>query len=87
MVIPWRVYPYAQGSEYQDRSGTGESRLFTAAQVPAGQIVYIDNTPMFVHIAESLGIQSILHTDCESTRAKLASLGLRNDEGGTHGAG
>jgi hypothetical protein len=26
MVIPWRVYPYALGSEYQDRSGTGESR-------------------------------------------------------------
>ena len=35
---------------------------------------------MFVQIAESLGIQSILHTGIESTRAKLAVLGLRNNE-------
>jgi len=56
------------------------------AQTPIQQIVYIDNTPMFVQIAESLGIQSILHTDYESTRAKLASLGLWNDAGGIHGA-
>jgi putative hydrolase of the HAD superfamily len=49
------------------------------AQVPAPQIVYIDNTPMFVRIAESLGIRSILHTDYNSTFAKLASLGLQND--------
>jgi putative hydrolase of the HAD superfamily len=34
---------------------------------------------MFVQIAEGLGIRSILHTDYESTRAKLASVGLRND--------
>jgi putative hydrolase of the HAD superfamily len=56
------------------------------AQTPTRQIVYIDNTPMFVQIAENLGIQSILHTDYESTRAKLASLGLRNDAGGIRGA-
>ncbi|MGO9687464.1 MAG: HAD family hydrolase [Syntrophobacteraceae bacterium] len=54
------------------------------AQTPAGQIVYIENTPMFVQIAESLGIRSILHTDYSSTCAKLASLGLLNDEGVTH---
>jgi putative hydrolase of the HAD superfamily len=46
------------------------------AQVPARQIVYIDNTPMFVQIAESLGIRSILHTDYGSTCAKLSALGL-----------
>ena len=57
------------------------------AQVPAQQIVYIDNTPMFVEIAAGLGIHGILHTGCESTRAKLASLGLGIDEGGIHGAG
>jgi len=51
------------------------------AQVPARQIVYIDNTPMFVQIAESLGIRSILHTDYTSTRAKLIAIGLRADEG------
>jgi putative hydrolase of the HAD superfamily len=46
------------------------------AQVPACQIVYIDNTPLFVRIAESLGIRSILHTDYPSTTAKLAAFGL-----------
>jgi putative hydrolase of the HAD superfamily len=46
------------------------------ALVPARQIVYIENTPLFVQVAEGLGIQSILHTDYKSTRAKLASLGL-----------
>jgi putative hydrolase of the HAD superfamily len=52
------------------------------AQAPARQVVYIEDTPMFVQIAEGLGIQSILHTDYRSTCAKLASFGLRNDEGG-----
>ena len=46
------------------------------AQVPAGQIVYIENTPLFVQIAEGLGIRSILHTDYESTRRQLAAYGL-----------
>ena len=46
------------------------------AQTPARQIVYLENTAMFVQIAEGMGIQSILHTDYQSTRAKLASFGL-----------
>jgi putative hydrolase of the HAD superfamily len=50
------------------------------AQVPASQVVYIENTPMFVQVAEGLGIRSILHMDYGSTRLKLASLGLKNDE-------
>ena len=50
------------------------------AQVPASQVVYIENTPMFVQVAEGLGIRSILHTDYGSTCVKLASLGLQNDE-------
>jgi HAD superfamily hydrolase (TIGR01509 family) len=54
------------------------------AQAPARQVVYVDNTPMFVQIAEGLGIRSILHTDYRSTCAKLASLGLRSGAGGTH---
>ncbi len=49
------------------------------AQVPARKVVYIENTPMFVQIADGLGIRSILHTDYQSTCAKLASFGLRND--------
>jgi putative hydrolase of the HAD superfamily len=48
------------------------------SQTPARQIVYIENTPMFVQIAEGLGIRSILHTDYRSTCAKLASFGLDN---------
>jgi putative hydrolase of the HAD superfamily len=51
------------------------------AQTPARQVVYIENTPMFVQIAEALGIRSILHTDYRSTCEKLASFGLPNDEG------
>ena len=54
------------------------------AQTPAGQIVYIENTPMFVRIAEGLGIHSILHTDYKSTCAKLASFGLQKEEGVIH---
>jgi putative hydrolase of the HAD superfamily len=50
-------------------------------------VVYIENTPMFVRIAEGLGIRSILHTDYRSTCANLASLGLQNDEGGIHETG
>jgi putative hydrolase of the HAD superfamily len=47
------------------------------AQAPARQIVYIENTPLFVQVAEGLGIRSILHTDYQSTRAKLAAFGLQ----------
>ena len=54
------------------------------AQAPARQVVYVDNTPMFVQIAEGLGIRSILHTDYRSTCAKLASLGLQSGAGATH---
>lgn len=46
------------------------------AQVPAGQVLYIENTQMFMQIAERLGIRSICHTDYQSTREKLASFGL-----------
>jgi putative hydrolase of the HAD superfamily len=54
------------------------------AQAPARQVVYIENIPMFVEIAEALGIRSILHTDYRSTCAKLASFGLQNDEAIIH---
>ncbi len=45
------------------------------AQTPVRQIVYIEDTPMFVQIAEGLGIRSILHTDYKSTRTELSALG------------
>jgi putative hydrolase of the HAD superfamily len=50
-------------------------------QTPANRVLYIENTPMFVQIAQGLGIRSILHTDYESTRTQLASLGLEEREG------
>ena len=50
------------------------------AQVPARQVVYIENTPMFVQVAEGLGIRSILHTDYTSTCAQLDSFGLNSGD-------
>lgn len=49
------------------------------AQTPARQVLYIENTPMFVEIAENIGIRGICHTDYASTCAKLASFGLQNE--------
>ena len=46
------------------------------AQTPAQKVLFIEDTPMFVQIAQGLGIRSILHTDYRSTCAKLALLGL-----------
>ena len=53
------------------------------AQVPARQVVYIENTPMFIKIASSLGIRSILHTDYASTCAQLDVFGLQHNERAT----
>jgi putative hydrolase of the HAD superfamily len=50
------------------------------AQSPARETLYIENTEMFVQVAEDMGIQSILHTDYRSTCTKLASFGLQSDE-------
>ena len=49
------------------------------AMTPARQIVYIENTPMFVQIADGLGIRGLLHADYSSTCKKLAALGLHLD--------
>jgi len=46
------------------------------AQAPVRQVVYVENTSMFIQVAEGLGIRGICHTDYTSTCAKLASLGL-----------
>jgi putative hydrolase of the HAD superfamily len=51
------------------------------AQVPLDEIVYIDNTQMFVNVANGLGIHSIHHTDYRSTAKTLADLGLPVKEG------
>jgi putative hydrolase of the HAD superfamily len=46
------------------------------AQVPVNEIVYIDDRPLFVQVAEGLGVRGIVHTDIESTIEKLKILGL-----------
>ena len=57
------------------------------AQAKAEQVVYTDNTPMFVEIAAGLGIRSIHHTDYNSTCEKLASFGLPSDVGVSYATG
>jgi putative hydrolase of the HAD superfamily len=46
------------------------------AQVRPEEVVFIDNTPMFVHIAEGLRIHGIVHEDYNSTRIKMSQLGI-----------
>jgi len=46
------------------------------AQVPAEQVLYIEDIPMFVEVARDLGIRGIRHTDYKSTLSELRSLGL-----------
>ena len=50
-----------------------------AAQVPANQVICVENTPMFVEVAEGLGIRGVLHTDYKSICKKLALFGLQDD--------
>ncbi len=50
------------------------------AQQDVRRILFIDDTPMFVHAAEKLGIRGVHHTDYASTRKKLAVLGLTDPE-------
>ena len=45
-------------------------------QTPPERAIYIENTPMFVEVAQGLGIASILHTRYETTIAQLKSFGL-----------
>jgi len=50
------------------------------AQVAAEQVVYLEDRPLFVEVAQSLGIRSIRHVSYESTRAELGGLGLVDDD-------
>jgi putative hydrolase of the HAD superfamily len=46
------------------------------AQVRPEQVVYIDDRPMFVEVAQGLGIQSIIHKSYQSTVTALGEFGL-----------
>ncbi len=47
------------------------------AQVNPHQVVYLEDRPMFVQIAASLGIHGVRHTDVINTRRKLEKFGFR----------
>jgi putative hydrolase of the HAD superfamily len=44
------------------------------AQAEAEEIIYIENTPLFIQIAQELGIKGILHKNYEETEARLVQL-------------
>lgn len=46
------------------------------AIVPLDRCVYLEDRPLFVEVAQGLGIPSIRHVSYESTKAALAALGL-----------
>jgi putative hydrolase of the HAD superfamily len=46
------------------------------AQVSPEQVIYIDDRPMFVEVAQSLGIKGIIHKEVQTTRKALEDLGI-----------
>jgi putative hydrolase of the HAD superfamily len=46
------------------------------AQTPPAQTVYLDDRPLFVEVAQSMGLRAIHHTSFEDTRQAFAKLGL-----------
>jgi putative hydrolase of the HAD superfamily len=50
------------------------------SQASADHVVYIEDRPMFVEVAQGLGIHGIVHQGYESTKEALAALGLSLDE-------
>jgi putative hydrolase of the HAD superfamily len=52
------------------------------AQADPHRVVYLEDRPMFVEVAASLGMHAIWHQGYESTRERLAALGLNLEEKG-----
>jgi putative hydrolase of the HAD superfamily len=46
------------------------------AQVKPAEVAYLDDRPMFVEVARSLGINGIIHSGCDSSARELANFGL-----------
>lgn len=46
------------------------------AQVQPNEVLYIDDTKVFITIAENMGINGIWHVNYETTCKKLLSFGL-----------
>lgn len=51
------------------------------AQVPKEEVVYIDDRPMFVQVAQGLGLRGVVHNhrDVGATKSALAGMGLKLD--------
>lgn len=51
------------------------------AQVPKEEVVYIDDRPMFVQVAQGLGLRGIIHNhkNVAQTKEALAGMGLKLD--------
>jgi putative hydrolase of the HAD superfamily len=47
------------------------------AQTLPGEAIYIDDRPLFVEVARTLGLNGIVHTDLDSTRLALENMGVR----------
>jgi putative hydrolase of the HAD superfamily len=45
------------------------------AQVSAEKVIYLEDRPLFVQVADGLGIQGIVHHDFNTTRKQLADFG------------
>lgn len=50
------------------------------AQVPADQVVYVEDRPGFVEAATAQGIRAIRHVDYATTRSSLEGIGLPSGE-------
>ncbi len=46
------------------------------AQTPADQVLYIEDRAYFVEVAQSLGMNAVVHKDYAATKATLAEYGL-----------
>lgn len=46
------------------------------AQVSPEQVIYIDDRPMFVEVAQSLGIKGVIHKGVQTTCKALEDLGI-----------
>jgi putative hydrolase of the HAD superfamily len=47
------------------------------AHVPPEKVIYLEDRPMFVQVADTLGIRGIVHRDFNTTKKRLAELGWK----------
>ena len=52
------------------------SLALDVAQVRPEEVVYVEDRPMFVQVAEGMGIRGICHRSAEETAVALGALGL-----------